>query len=210
MDPILHIRHDTNRDLDTLIVIGTSTGGPQALTTVFSSLQVIPGTACLIVQHMPPGFTANLAKRLDQLSTWQVKEAEDGEPICSGLAYMAPGGFQLRIDNKMNTYSLRIRSDGQVNGHQPSVDALFFSVADIWKGSLIGVIMTGMGRDGANGLKEIRNRGGYTIAEAEDSCVVFGMPKAAVSIDAAVVVAPLPDIASAVCNGWNSVVRAGH
>jgi two-component system, chemotaxis family, protein-glutamate methylesterase/glutaminase len=181
-----------------LIAIGTSTGGPQALTTVFSKLPVISGASCVIVQHMPKGFTANLAKRLNYLSGWTVKEAEDGESISEGVAYIAPGGFQLRVYDSGAESLLSVVSDGPVNGHQPSVDSLFYSVVKSWGGSVIGVIMTGMGKDGALGLKEIRNRGGHTIAQSEESCVVYGMPRAAVSLGAVDVVTPLSEIASAI------------
>ncbi len=203
MVPITFIQRDKKRALKSLIVIGTSTGGPQALTTLFSSLPLISGAACLIVQHMPKGFTANLAKRLNQLSEWNLKEAEDGEPIMEGVAYIAPGGFQLRLQVINKDLTLSVQADGPVNGHQPSVDSLFFSVAELWQGSVIGVIMTGMGKDGANGLMEIRKKGGYTIAEAEGTCVVYGMPKAAVSMGAAVQVISLADIASTIAEKLN-------
>ncbi len=188
-------------------MIGTSTGGPQALTTVFSNFPVIPRTACLIVQHMPKGFTANLAKRLDQLSAWSIQEAGDNEVIYPGVAYVAPGGFQMRLNTGINEQSLSVRPDGLVNGHQPSVDALFLSVANVWKKTIVGVLMTGMGKDGAQGLKEIRNNGGYTIAQEAESCVVYGMPKAAVAIGAAMITAPLSDISSVVVHGWKSIVQ---
>jgi two-component system, chemotaxis family, protein-glutamate methylesterase/glutaminase len=209
VDPISSIRSDTTSMPNLLIVIGTSTGGPQALTTLFSSLPVISGAACLIVQHMPKGFTANLTKRLNHLSKWHVKEAENEETIEEGVVYVAPGGYQLRVQNSKQGYLLTVLADGPVNGHQPSVDSLFCSVAEAWKESVIGVIMTGMGKDGAIGLKEIRNRGGYTIAESESSCVVYGMPKAAVSLGAAMVVTPLADIASAIIQKSNHLDNLG-
>lgn len=187
--------------LDTLIVIGTSTGGPQALTALMQQLPAVKHTACCIVQHMPAGFTANLAKRLNMVSEWTVQEAQSGDLLESGHAYVAPGGFQMRVDDSNGKVHLDVTSTGLVNGHQPAVDVLFHSAVQCWKGKTVGALLTGMGKDGAIGLKEIRDAGGYTVAEHESSCIVYGMPKAAVAIDAAVEVVPLSDIHLAILHG---------
>lgn len=187
--------------VETLIVIGTSTGGPQALTELMQRLPGLQRAACCIVQHMPAGFTANLAKRLNQVSSWNVKEAEDGDVMRAGSAYVAPGGFQMRVSDVPGAPRLAVAPTGLFNGHQPAVDILFDSAVQWWKGPLVGVLLTGMGKDGAVGLKAIRDAGGYTIAEHESSCIVYGMPKAAVTIGAAIEVAPLPDIYEAILRG---------
>jgi len=180
-----------------LLVIGTSTGGPKALTQLFLELPLLPDTACCIVQHMPARFTANLARRLNDISVWGVREATNGERIESGNVYIAPGGSQMTVSSA-DASALSVASTGAINGHQPSVDALCFSVAATWKGDIIAVLMTGMGKDGALGLKEIRMRGGHTIVESEASCVVYGMPRAAVQIDAADEIVPLSEIGRAI------------
>lgn len=186
----------------TLILLGTSTGGPAALTTVFEALPLLPGTACCIVQHMPTGFTANLAKRLDQVSAWNCCEASDGMLLQSGAAYVAPGGQQMQVTVHHSQPKLAVASTGPVNGHEPSVDVLFLSAAQHWRSNLIGVLMTGMGKDGAQGLLSIRSRGGYTLAQDEDSCVVYGMPKAAAQLGAAAEIVRLSSISKAVVQAW--------
>src|SRR5579875_2149795 len=195
---ISYTQHDLTPRI--LILVGASTGGPQALATVFAELALLPYTACLVVQHMPAGFTGNLARRLDQFSKWCVKEAVDNEILQSGTVYIAPGGQHLQIKSAGGRTRLMVHRDQPVNGHQPSIDILFGSVARTWTGPVIGVLMTGMGKDGAKELKTIRSIGGYTIAEAEETCVVYGMPKAAVQIGAADSITPLPEIANAIQN----------
>jgi len=167
----------------TLTVIGTSTGGPKALHEVMGSLPSGLNTAILIVQHMPIGFTKSLAQRLDSVSQFTVKEAEEGDIIESGKAYVAPGNFHMEISSQGDRYTIHLTQDPQVNGHRPSVDVLFQSAAKL-RATKVGVIMTGMGSDGAQGLKILKDAGVKTIGESAETCVVYGMPKSAFKIGA--------------------------
>lgn len=185
-----------------LILIGTSTGGPKALTTVFEQLPVLPGTACCVVQHMPAGFTRNLAKRINQLSSWQCQEAEGEELLQTGGVYIAPGGLQTAIKWTEAGPRFAIAATGPVNGHQPAVDVLFESALSMRSLKLVGVLMTGMGSDGARGLKKIHDAGWPTLAEAEESCVVFGMPRAAIQLEAVDTIVPLQNLAEALVQTW--------
>lgn len=184
-----------------MVVVGTSTGGPKALTELFRGFSVLKDTAICIVQHMPPRFTANLARRLNDISSWDVREASHAETLCSDCVYVAPGGYQTTL-YKDDCFRWSVMKEGPVNGHEPSVDALFHSVAQTWERNVIGVIMTGMGRDGASGIKAIQNRGGYTIAESETTCVVYGMPKAAIQIGAIEECVDLHGIRLAIERAW--------
>ena len=150
----------------------------------------------LIAQHMPGTFTKLFAKRLDGLCKITVKEAEDNEAVLPGHAYVAPGGFHLRLERfGTRGYGIKIGSDAAVNLHRPSVDVLFMSAAESAGADAIGVILTGMGKDGAHGLLAMRKKGAFTIAQDEASSIVFGMPKEAIDIGAAEMVAPLNLIA---------------
>ncbi|MDQ0270209.1 protein-glutamate methylesterase/protein-glutamine glutaminase [Cytobacillus purgationiresistens] len=165
-----------------LICIGTSTGGPRALTKVLSELPKTINAVILIVQHMPPGFTKSLANRLDQLSNISVKEAENGEVLHKGTAYIAPGGYHLTVKQSLQTLKANLSQMPPRNGHRPSVDILFDSVSEIVSYPKIAVIMTGMGSDGAEGLTLMKKRGTViAIAESKDTAIVYGMPKAAVA-----------------------------
>jgi len=167
----------TRGDLpEKLIIIGSSTGGPQALYQIMSKLNLFRDTSVVIVQHMPGGFTRSLAERLNSVSKLIVKEAEDKEVLYGGMAYVAPGGYHLIIDD--GKFSLS--KDPPVLGVRPSVDVTILSGVKVFKDRTIGVILTGMGTDGARGMEEIKKYGGKTIAQDEKSCVVFGMPKAAI------------------------------
>ncbi|MFJ8243957.1 chemotaxis response regulator protein-glutamate methylesterase [Peribacillus asahii] len=166
-----------------IVLIGTSTGGPRALQTVLTNLPQSINAPILVVQHMPPGFTRSLAERLDSLCHIHVKEAEDGELIQKGTAYIAPGGFHLKV-RKIGTGSAIILEQSEPrNGHRPSVDVMFESVAnELIDFTKITVIMTGMGSDGANGLIELKRKGQVkAIAESQETSIVFGMPKAAIA-----------------------------
>lgn len=180
-------------DNDKIIAIGASTGGTEALYDLLTALPSnIPGI--LIVQHMPPGFTKLFANRLNSNCKFEVKEAEDGDLVKPGRAILAAGDAHIRITPDGS----RIRSQAgeKVSGHCPSVDVLFQSMAKMSKCSKsIGVILTGMGRDGANGLLEMRQNGAYTIGQDEQSCIVYGMPKAAYDIGGVVKQLPLQSIA---------------
>lgn len=159
-----------------LVIIGSSTGGPQALYEVVSRLNSFQDTSVVIVQHMPSGFTKSLAERLNGVSKFIVKEAEDREPLLGGMAYVAPGGYHLIIDGR----KLSLSKDPPILGVRPSIDVTMISGAKSFRDKTVGVILTGMGSDGARGMEEIKKNGGKTIAQDEKSCVVFGMPKAAI------------------------------
>jgi two-component system chemotaxis response regulator CheB len=163
-----------------VIAIGISTGGPQALHYVLSQLSPdFPGTI-LIVQHMPEGFTGMFAKRLDETCAIEVKEAKSGDMLTPGRVLVCPGNKHMKVKH-MPLGDVVVLTDGdKVNGHRPSVDVLMNSVAVEFGERALGVLMTGMGEDGAEGLGAIKNCGGLTIAQAEESCVVYGMPRVAV------------------------------
>ena len=180
-----------------LIALGASTGGTEALAQILSALP--PNCPPLaIAQHMPAGFTAAFARRLDTLCAIHVKEAEDGDPLLAGRALIAPGGRHLVIERAVAGYRARLLDGPLVSRHRPSVDVLFRSVAQAAGRDAVGALLTGMGDDGAAGLKELHAAGAETIAQDEASCVVFGMPRAAIALGAARRVTPLKDIADAV------------
>lgn len=161
-----------------LIAIGSSTGGVEALRHIIPMLpKECPPIA--ITQHMPEHFTASFAARLDGMSQLTVSEATNGQLMKASHAYVAPGGYQLRIQRMGAQYKCIVTDGEKVSGHKPSVDALFDSVADVAGDKAIGVILTGMGKDGAIGMKKMRQAGARTLGQNESSCVVYGMPKAA-------------------------------
>ncbi len=194
-DAVLPMLRSVEATQSRVIVIGASTGGAEALKDI---LVAVPEDCppILIAQHMPGTFTKLFAKRLDGLCKITVKEAEDNEPVLPGHAYVAPGGFHLRLERfGARGYGIKIGSDAAVNLHRPSVDVLFHSAAESAGADAIGVILTGMGKDGAKGLLAMRRKGAFTLAQDEASCIVFGMPKEAIDIGAAEMVAPLHLIA---------------
>jgi two-component system, chemotaxis family, protein-glutamate methylesterase/glutaminase len=163
-----------------VIGIGVSTGGPQALEYLLGTLPPdFPG-AIVVVQHMPDGFTDMFARRLDELSALQVKEAQSGDLLQPSRVLICPGSRHMRVKRMPMGDIVILSDDARVNGHRPSVDVLLRSVAEEFHVQAIGVLMTGMGDDGAEGLGAIKKHGGMTIAQSEDSCVVYGMPKAAI------------------------------
>ncbi|MGN7386796.1 protein-glutamate methylesterase/protein-glutamine glutaminase [Sporosarcina sp. SAFN-015] len=166
--------------LETFVIIGTSTGGPRALQEVLTRLPSDLNAPILIVQHMPPGFTKSLAQRLDGLSDIQVKEAEDGEPLLKGVAYIAPGGKHLKFEKCKTGYCVRLDiMEPPRMGHRPSVDVLLESAAAIQELQYVTAIMTGMGHDGREGMLQLKTAcKTITIAESEKTSVVYGMPKA--------------------------------
>ncbi len=179
-----------------LVSIGTSTGGPPALQTVLTILPKNFPVGIVIVQHMPPMFTKSLAERLDGLSKIRVKEAEDGERIEPGIAYIAPGGRHMSV-RKVATYGVCMLSDKpQDLLHKPSVDVLMASVAEFCGQSSLGVIMTGMGHDGLDGMRAMKAKGADIIAQNEESCIVYGMPRAVIEAGIADVVSPVDMIPS--------------
>ncbi len=180
-----------------IIAIGTSTGGTQALETVLTALPRVC-TGIVIVQHMPEKFTASFAERLNQLSNIEVREAKHNDQLKPGLALIAPGGRHMQIKRSGAFYCVEIIDAPLVNRHRPSVDVLFRSVAKFAGKNAVGIIMTGMGDDGARGLKELRETGARTYAQDEASCVVFGMPKEAIKLGAAEHVVPLQEISKVI------------
>lgn len=183
-----------------IVAIGTSTGGTVALEHVLTAMpRVSPGM--VIVQHMPAGFTKSFAERLNSISEMTVEEARDGQRLIPGLALVAPGGLHMSLCRSGAQYVVEVRDGPPVNRHRPSVDVLFRSVARCAGRNAMGVIMTGMGDDGARGLKEMRDAGAYTIAQDEATCVVYGMPREAVELEAADLVLPLDRIAGCICQG---------
>jgi two-component system chemotaxis response regulator CheB len=181
--------------LQRVIGIGASTGGVEALREVLTRLPAhMP--AILIAQHMPPGFTETFARRLDSLCQIHVKQAADAEAVRAGVAYIAPGGRHLMLVRRGLGYSLRVTDDPPVNRHRPSVDTLFRSMAHAAGGHAVGVMLTGMGGDGADAMLELCRAGAYTIAQDEASCVVFGMPRQAIASGGVREVLPLVEVAA--------------
>lgn len=180
-----------------LVAIGTSTGGPQALQQVITRLPGNLPCGVVVVQHMPAGFTKALADRLDTISQVSVKEAEDGEVIRAGHVYIAPGSHHLRVKEEGSSRKIVLGQDPPVGNHRPAVNVMYDSVAGIGK-NLVAVIMTGMGCDGCEGMKKIKAAGGYSIAQDEPTCVVYGMPKAVVDAGLADEIKPVENIAQAI------------
>jgi len=180
----------------TVIAIGSSTGGTEALRVLLTALPPdMP--PILVTQHMPEMFTRSFASRLDQLCRLHVKEAEDGERLQAGHVYIAPGHSHLLLRPAPSIgYATMLHQGSPVNRHRPSVDVLFRSVGNLAGRNAIGVILTGMGRDGAAGMLEMKESGAYNLAQDEASCVVFGMPKEAIALGGVHEVVPLPSMAS--------------
>ncbi len=176
-----------------LIAIGASTGGTQALEYVLSSLNTdTPGV--VIVQHMPEAFTESFANRLNSIAQVQVKQAEDGDLVETGKVLIAPGGKHMIIKNRAGKLSVDVKEGPLVSRHRPSVDVLFRSVAQAAAKQTLGIIMTGMGDDGANGMKEMFDAGAFTVAQDEKSCVIFGMPSVAIEKGGVKKISPLQQI----------------
>jgi two-component system chemotaxis response regulator CheB len=178
-----------------IIFIGASTGGTEATKEVLINLPAdAPGV--VITQHMPPGFTRNYAARLDGLCKIRVAEAKDGERILPGHAYIAPGGMHLSVERSGANYIARVQDGDPVNRHKPSVEVLFKSAARVAGPNAIGIMLTGMGADGAKAMREMRDAGAYCVAQDEATCVVFGMPREAIAAGAVQEVLPLNKITS--------------
>ncbi len=189
---------------DKVVAIGASTGGTEAIYNVVKRFNVdIPGT--VIVQHMPPGFTKMYAERLNNQCRVAAKEAENGDILERGKILIAPGDKHMRLVKSGNVYRVECKEGEKVNGHCPSVDVLFRSVANVAASNALGVILTGMGGDGALGLSAMRKAGAHTIGQDEKSCVVYGMPKVAFDIGAVEYQVPLENIAAKVYNILNSI-----
>ena len=162
-----------------IIAIGISTGGPNALREVFKAIDPNLKQPILVVQHMPAGFTAEFANSLNNICPLEVTEAKDGEPILGGHVYIAPGSYHMFVEHKPLGNFIKLSQDDPRNGHRPSCDVLFESVANIYKNHALGVIMTGMGRDGAAQITEMRKKGAWTLGQTKESSIVYGMPKVA-------------------------------
>ena len=187
---------DTKKLVTRVVAIGVSTGGPHALQYVLSQLPGdFPGSI-LVVQHMPEGFTEMFARRLDEICAIAIKEAQSGDLLLAGRALICPGSRHLKVKRLPLGDVAVLSDDPRVNGHRPSVDVLFKSVAEEFGSKSVAVLMTGMGDDGAQGMGEVKAAGGMTIAQSEDSCVVFGMPKAAIERGYAVRVVGLDVLAN--------------
>ena len=187
-----------------IIGLGASTGGTEATLEVLKRLPAdIPGM--LIVQHMPVGFTLMYADRLNRLCQMEVREAKHGDEFRRGLALLAPADFQMRVVRSGGRYTVSCASGEKVSGHRPSVDALFFSMAEQVKCRMVGIIMTGMGRDGAEGLLQMRKAGAYTIGQDKESSVVYGMPMVAQNIGAVKIQASCENIASVLLRQLNQL-----
>lgn len=178
-----------------IIVIGTSTGGPRALQEVLPLFPKNINGTIVVVQHMPPKFTKSLAERLNSLSNVVVKEGEHGIKLKKGHCYIAPGDFHMKIIEENEDYAIELNKDHLVKGLRPSVDVLMESVAKINKLKKVGVIMTGMGNDGSNGIVQMKKANGYLISQDEKSSIVFGMPKAAIATNCIDKIVPLNNIA---------------
>ena len=173
-----------------MIAIGASTGGTEAIFSVLKQLpKEMPGI--VIVQHIPPVFSKMFAERLNSQTHFQVKEAEDGDRILPGHVYLAPGDQHMEIVKHGTQYKAKVFKGDKVNGHCPSVDVLFNSVSNVLKDRALGVILTGMGYDGARGLGKMKRKGAVTLGQDEKSSVVYGMPKAAFELGAVVKQVPL-------------------
>lgn len=163
-----------------VVVIGTSTGGPPALQSIIPKLPQGLSSAILIVQHMPVGFTRSLADRLDSRSALPVREAQEGDSVAPGVVLIAPAGRHMKVQRRGPVTKVWLDDEPRSALHRPSVDVLMASVAKVYGARSLGVVLTGMGSDGVEGLRAIRQSGGRTFAESEESCVIYGMPKAAV------------------------------
>lgn len=182
-----------------VIAIGISTGGPNALRTVFSKLSPDLKQPILVVQHMPAGFTKEFAESLNKICPLTVSEAVDGEPIVNGHIYIAPGGWHIAVEQRPLGNVIKLTQEEQRNGHRPSADVLFESVAKIYKNKALGVIMTGMGRDGAAQLAEMRKQGAWTLGQDQKSCIVYGMPKVGFELGGVQKQVSLDDMAGEIC-----------
>ena len=180
-----------------LVVIGSSTGGPQALQTVITGLPEHFPCPVVVVQHMPAGFTNALALRLNNVSRVAVREAEHGDVLRSGCVYIAPGNQHLRIRQEADVRRIILSNEPPVGNHRPAVNVMYDSVAHLGD-DVVAVILTGMGCDGREGMRRIKQNGGYCIAQDEATCVVYGMPKSVVDAGLADEICPLPKIAGAI------------
>lgn len=186
-----------------IVAIGTSMGGPNALKEIFANLNIDTSIAYVIVQHMPKPFTCLFAERLDSASKINFKEAQDGDVLYAGTGYIAPGDAHILIVNKGGIPIIKLSRHGRVSGHMPSIDVMFESLSQQLAKRTVAVIMTGMGRDGADGIKKLKMKGGYTIAQDKTTSVVFGMNGEAIKLGCIDKILPLGEIVDNI-NGFIS------
>lgn len=186
----------TYSSTEKIIAIGASTGGTEAIKTIVSALPA-NAPATVITQHMPPGYTSTFAKRLDACSQLKIVEARGDERLLPGHGYLAPGDKHMEIIRSGADYRIRLNDGPRVSGHKPSVDMMFTSLVESAGSNVVASLLTGMGKDGADGLLALKEKGAFTICQNEDTCVVYGMPKVAVSLGAAEKILPLENIAQA-------------
>ncbi len=191
-----------------LLAIGASTGGTEAIRNIVQRFPAdMPGV--VITQHMPAGFTKLFARTLNSVAEMEVREAKDGDPIERGTVLIAPGNMHMYVDRVGMQYRVKCRPGEKVCGHCPSVQVLMYSVARVVGPRAVAVILTGMGRDGAEGIHAVRQAGGRTIAQDQNSSVIFGMPRVAYEIGAIESLVPLPKIAPVIMNMINHRKQAG-
>lgn len=181
---------------DNIVAIGTSTGGPRALQALIPELPSDINASIVIVQHMPPKFTKSLADRLNSISNIKIKEAEDGDVLSRGWGYIAPGDYHMTVVKESSNLVIRLNKEPQVMGLRPTVDKLMDSVAKIDGYLKTGIILTGMGSDGTNGIIKMKESGSYTIAQDEATSIVYGMPKSAIATSCVDIILPLNKIAN--------------
>ncbi len=197
--PVAALKRSTHK----VIAMGASTGGTEALKSVLMQMPAnTPGM--VIVQHMPPRFTTTFANRLNELCAMEIREAKDGDSVVPGTALIAPGNFHMVLKRVGGSYSVEVGTGPLIFHQRPSVDVLFNSVARFAGGNALGVILTGMGKDGAAGMLEMKKAGAFTVAQDEASCVVFGMPREAIRLGGVDKVVPLHDIPRTLMNFLNS------
>jgi two-component system chemotaxis response regulator CheB len=193
----------SGKDKISAIFIGASTGGPRALQQVIPLLPANIGVPIVVVQHMPVGFTKSFAARLEQTSPFSAREAEDGDRLRPGEVLVAPGGRHLVFDS---SGVAKLTDEPPVHGVRPAIDVTLASLVALYGGSLLAALLTGMGKDGARALKQLLDKGGFTLAEDETTCVVYGMPKAAVELGAVRLLLPLSEIAPAIVRACKSEI----
>jgi two-component system chemotaxis response regulator CheB len=181
-----------------LVVIGASTGGPRALTAIFQALPEDLYASVIVIQHMPEGFTEAFSDRLNKIGPLSVAEGSEGAQLKVGCVYVAPGGQHMKLTERG---VLHLSKEAPVHGVRPAVDVMMLSIAKYWRSNVIAVVLTGMGVDGAAGVMALSQRGAHVIAEDESSCVVFGMPKAAIGTGCVKRVVPLEMIPTAIAEG---------
>ncbi|MCS7150221.1 MAG: chemotaxis response regulator protein-glutamate methylesterase [Caldimicrobium sp.] len=174
--------------------IGVSTGGPQTLMEIFKNIPSTLRVPIFIVQHMPPLFTKQLAERLDKLTPLTVKEAENGEPVKEGHVYIAPGDYHMKVTLNNKERTITLTQDSPINNCRPAVDVLFESLAEVYNGACLAIVLTGMGKDGTEGARKIKQKGGGVIAQDSQSSIVFGMPRAVIEAGLADEILNLEDI----------------